>query len=95
MISESDTSGNKSLPQQVSSTYAFAGVEENGMPHHFEDNEQGHGISRGHELDRMIVISVSCLALDTGDADDFTFAATGGLACFCGVRPQGEIAVAA
>lgn len=95
MISDRDTSGNKSLPQQVSNTYAFAGVEENGMPHHFEGSEQGHGISRGHELDRMIVISVSCLALDTGDADDFSFAAAGGLACSRGVRPQGEIAVAA
>jgi hypothetical protein len=65
------------------------------MPHRHEDSDHGHGISRRHELDRMIVISVSCLALDTGDADDFTFAAAGGLACFCGVRPQGEIAVAA
>jgi hypothetical protein len=62
------------------------------MPHRHEDSDHGHGISRRHELDRMIVISVSCLALDTGDADDFTFAAAGGLACFCGV-PQGEIAV--
>jgi hypothetical protein len=95
VISESDTSGNKSLPQQVSSTYAFAGVEENGMPHHFKDSQQGHGISLGRVLDRMIVISVSCLALDTGDADDFSFAAAGGLACSRGVRPQGEIAVAA
>ncbi|MGX5840414.1 hypothetical protein ACWGTI_06825 [Mesorhizobium sp. ArgA1] len=65
------------------------------MPHHFEDSQQGHGISRRHGLDRMIVISVSGLALDTGDADDFTFATAGGLACSCGVRPKGEIAVAA
>ena len=62
------------------------------MPHCCEDSEQGHGISRRHELDRMIVITVSCLALDTGDADEFTFATAGGFACFCGVRPhkQGE-----
>ena len=62
------------------------------MPHRHEDSDHGHGISRRHELDRMIVISVSCLALDTGDADDFTFATAGGFACFCGVRPhkQGE-----
>lgn len=62
------------------------------MSYHFEDSEQGRGISRRHELDRMIVIRVSCLALDTGDADEFTFATAGGFACFCGVRPhkQGE-----
>ena len=65
------------------------------MPHHYGDHDHGHGISRRHVLDRMIVISVSCLALDTGDADDFTFASAGGLACSCGVRPKGEIAVAA
>jgi hypothetical protein len=65
------------------------------MPHFCEDSEQGHGISRRHVLDRMIVISVSCLALDTGDADEFTFASTGGLACSHGVRPKGEIAVTA
>jgi len=64
------------------------------VPHHCEDSEEDHGTGRRHALDRMSIISVSCLALDTGDADDFTFAAAGGLACSRGVRPQGEIAVA-
>ncbi|MGX9142977.1 hypothetical protein [Mesorhizobium sp. 128a] len=64
------------------------------MPHHDWDSDHGRGVSRRHALDRMIIISVSWLALDTGDADDFTFAAAGGLACSRGVRPQGEIAVA-
>ena len=61
------------------------------MPHHDEYSAQGRGIRRRHPLDRMIITGVSCLALDTGDADEFTFATAGGLACSRGVRPQGEI----
>ena len=67
------------------------------MPHRHEDSDHGHGISRRHELDRMIVIGVSCLALDTGDADEFTFSGTGGFTCYRGLSPheQGKVAVAA
>jgi hypothetical protein len=65
------------------------------MPHQHEDSDHGPGISRRHALDLMSVTSPLPMALDTGDADDFTFAAAGGLACSRGVRPQGEIAVAA
>ncbi|MBA1141151.1 hypothetical protein [Mesorhizobium neociceri] len=62
------------------------------MPHHFEDSEQGLGVSRRHALNRMSVTSPLSMALDTGDADEFTFATAGGFACFCGVCPhkQGE-----
>ncbi|CAN7722863.1 hypothetical protein [Mesorhizobium caraganae] len=62
------------------------------MPHHYWDRDHGHGTSRRHALDRMSVTSPLSMALDTGDADEFSFATAGGFACFCGVRPhkQGE-----
>ncbi|MBZ9711203.1 hypothetical protein LB543_31385 [Mesorhizobium sp. ESP7-2] len=72
------------------------------MPHHREHSEHGCGVSRRHALANMIVISHSSLApllfmaLDTGDADEFTFSKAGDFARFrglCSCR-QGKIAVA-
>ena len=71
------------------------------MPHHHRDSDHGRGISRRHALDRMSAVLLPSVApilpilLDTGDADEFTFATTGGLACSRGVRPPGEITGAA
>jgi hypothetical protein len=65
------------------------------MPHHYWDSDHGLGTSRRHALDRMSITSPLSMTLDTGDADEFTFTSTGGLACSQGVRPKGEIAVAA
>lgn len=62
------------------------------MPHHYWEQRPWLGVSRRHALDPMCVTSPLSMALDTGDADEFTFSTAGGFACFCGVRPhkQGE-----
>lgn len=66
------------------------------MPRQCENSDHGCGTDRDHALARMIVISLSSMALDTGDADEFTFGGTGGFTCYRGLSPheQGEIAVA-
>ncbi|TPI33607.1 hypothetical protein FJW08_06475 [Mesorhizobium sp. B3-2-1] len=72
------------------------------MPHHREHSEPGCGVSHRHALASMIVISHSSvapllsMALDTGDADEFTFSKAGDFASFrglCSCR-QGKFAVA-
>ncbi|MBZ9670031.1 hypothetical protein [Mesorhizobium sp. ES1-3] len=72
------------------------------MPHHREHSEPGCGVSRRHALASMIVIGHSFvapllfMALDTGDADEFTFSKAGDFALFrelCCCKP-GKIAVA-
>ena len=62
------------------------------MPHHCRNSEHGCSVGCRRELAGMIAVRLSFVALDTGDADEFTFATAGGFACFCGVRPhkQGE-----
>jgi len=44
----------------------------------------------------MMVVRLSFVALDTGDADEFSFSKAGGSACFRGLCPRerGKIAVA-
>ena len=65
------------------------------MPHHYWDRDHGHGTSRRHALDRMSVTSPLSMALDTGDADEFSFSKAGGSACPRGLYPQqGKVAVA-
>jgi hypothetical protein len=95
VINGISSGGNKSPLRLVSSTCAIAGVAETDMPHPCEHSGYGRGISRRHALDRMIVASLRALILDTGDADEFTVATAGGLACSRGVRAQGKIAAAA
>ncbi|KAA3446483.1 hypothetical protein C7I87_30200 [Mesorhizobium sp. SARCC-RB16n] len=73
------------------------------MPHHREHSEHGRGGSRRlPALASMIVISSSSvarflfMALDTGDADEFTFSKAGDFARFrelCSCK-HGKIAVA-
>lgn len=72
------------------------------MPHHREHSEPGCGVSRGHALASMTVISPSSvarlpfMALDTGDADEFTFSKASDFARFrglCSCKP-GKVAVA-
>lgn len=76
------------------------------MPHHCEHSEHGCGVSRRHALPSMIVISpfsmapllfiAPLIALDTGDADEFTFSKADDFARFrglCSCKP-GKIAVA-
>ncbi|UCI30364.1 hypothetical protein [Mesorhizobium sp. B4-1-4] len=74
------------------------------MAHHRADGgEYGRGFSRRHMLARMNITALSPMAprlpgtLDTGDADEFTFATAGGVACFGGFHPhrQDEITVLA
>lgn len=66
------------------------------MPHHCQDSEHGCGVDRDQALARMIVSRPSSMALDTGDADEFSFSKAGGSACFWGFCPceQGKVAVA-
>lgn len=66
------------------------------MPRHCENSDHGCGTGRDHMLARMIVISLSSMALDTGDADEFSFGKAGGSACFRGLCPceQSKVAVA-
>lgn len=65
------------------------------MPHHCQDNEHCGG-GRRHALASMMVVRPSFVALDTGDADEFSFSKAGGSACFPGLCPreQGKVAVA-
>jgi hypothetical protein len=64
------------------------------MPRHCEHSDHGRGTDRDHALARMIVISLFSMALDTGDADEFTFSGTGGFACFRGLSPYEQATVA-
>ena len=66
------------------------------MPYHCKDSEHGRGVGRRHALTGMIVVRLSFVALDTGDADEFSFSKAGGSACFRGICPceQGKAAVA-
>jgi len=66
------------------------------MSHHGKDSEHGCGTGRDHALVHMIVSRPSSVALDTGDADEFSFSKAGGFACFRGLCPceQGKVAVA-
>lgn len=66
------------------------------MHHHCKHSGQGCGVSRRPALASMIVISPSAIALDTGDADEFTFSTAGDLARFRGLGSckQGKISVA-
>jgi hypothetical protein len=52
------------------------------MPHHCDDSDYGSGPGRRHALARVIVGRPSSVALDTGDADEFTFSGAGDFACF-------------
>lgn len=73
------------------------------MAHRADGGKYGRGFSRRHMLACMNVTALSPtaprlhVALDTGDADEFTFATAGGVACFGGSRPrrQDEISVLA
>lgn len=66
------------------------------MLHHCEDSDYGSGASRRHALESMIAVRLSFVALDTGDADEFTFSGTGGSARYRGLSPceQATVAVA-
>ncbi|WP_033838526.1 hypothetical protein [Mesorhizobium loti] len=64
------------------------------MPLHCESSDHGCGICRAHALVRKIVSRLSSVALDTGDADEFTFSGTGGFACFRGLSPYEQATVA-
>ena len=64
------------------------------MPHHCKDSE--HDVDRRHALASMMAVRLSFVALDTGDADEFSFSKAGGSACSRGLCPceQGKLAVA-
>ncbi|MEI9429418.1 hypothetical protein [Mesorhizobium sp. Cs1299R1N3] len=72
------------------------------MPRHREHSEPGCGGSRRHALASMTVVSPSSvarflfIALDTGEADEFTFSKASDFARFRGLCPckPGKIAVA-
>jgi hypothetical protein len=72
----------------------MAGVEEIGLPRQCENSDHGCGTDRDHALARVIVISLSSMALDTGEADDFSFSKAGGSACFRGLCPSEQVKVA-
>ena len=70
------------------------------MSRHCEHSDHGCGTGRDHALVRMIAIRLFSMApflpiaLDTGDADEFTFRGTGGFACFRGLSPYEQATVA-
>ncbi|OBQ69712.1 hypothetical protein [Mesorhizobium erdmanii] len=72
------------------------------MPYHCKDSDFSRGVSHHHVLASMIVVRLSFVApllptaLDTGDADEFSFGKAGGSACFRGISPceQGKATVA-
>ena len=64
------------------------------MSRHCEHSDHGCGTGRDHALVRMIAIRLFSMALDTGDADEFTFSGTGGFACFRGLSPYEQATVA-
>lgn len=66
------------------------------MPHHCQDSDHGCGVGRRHALAGMMAVRLSLVALDTGDADEFSFGKAGGSACFRGLCPceQGKVTVA-
>ena len=66
------------------------------MCHHCKDSDHGRGTDRDHALPRVTVISLLSMALDTGDADEFTFSGAGGSSRFRRLSPceQATVAVA-
>ncbi|WP_155256426.1 hypothetical protein [Mesorhizobium loti] len=70
------------------------------MSRHCENSDHGRGTDRDHALARMVVSRLSSvapflpIALDTGDADEFTFSGTGDFACFRGLSPYEQATVA-
>ncbi|AZO52623.1 MULTISPECIES: hypothetical protein [unclassified Mesorhizobium] len=66
------------------------------MHHHCKHSGQGCGVSRRPALASMMVVRLSLVVLDTGDADEFTFSTAGDLVRFRGLCSckQGKIAVA-
>ena len=64
------------------------------MCHHCKDSDHGCGTDRDHALARMIVIRLFSMALDTGDADEFTFSGTGDFTCYRGLSPYEQATVA-
>ncbi|BCG70320.1 hypothetical protein MesoLj113a_14780 [Mesorhizobium sp. 113-1-2] len=66
------------------------------MPHHCRNSEHGCSVGCRREMAGMIAVRLSFVALDTGDADEFTFSKAGGSACSRGLWPceQGKVAVA-
>ena len=64
------------------------------MPRHCENSNHGCGTDRDHALARMIVIRLFSMALDTGDADEFTFSGTGDFTCYRGLSPYEQATVA-
>ncbi|UVK56522.1 hypothetical protein DBIPINDM_003134 [Mesorhizobium sp. AR02] len=66
------------------------------MPYHCKDGEHGCDVGRGYALGSMSVVRLSFVALDTGDADEFSFSKAGGSVCSRGLYPheQGKVAVA-
>jgi hypothetical protein len=65
------------------------------MCHHCKDSDHGRGVARNHALASMIAVRLSFVALDTGDADEFTFSGTGDFTCYRGLSlyKQGKVAV--
>jgi hypothetical protein len=66
------------------------------MHRHCEHSDHVCGTGRRHALPRVIVVRPTSVALDTGDADEFSFGKAHGSACFRGLCPceQGTVAVA-
>lgn len=56
------------------------------MPRHC-DNDREARCGAGRRLASAGVISLSSVALDTGDADEFTFSGTGDFARYGGISP--------
>ena len=65
------------------------------MPYHCQDSDHGCGVGRRHALASMMVVRLSFVALDTGDADEFSSSKAGGFACSRGLYPyeQGKVAI--
>jgi hypothetical protein len=64
------------------------------MSHHCKDSDHGRGVASNHAPASMTAVGLSFVALDTGDADEFTFRGTGGFACFRGLSPYEQATVA-
>lgn len=66
------------------------------MCHHCKDSDHGRGSVRNHALASMIAVRLFSMALDTGDADEFTFSGTGDFARYreLSLYEQATVAVA-
>lgn len=66
------------------------------MTRHCEHSDHGCGTGRRHALTSVNAVRPSSVALDTGDADEFSFGKAHGSACFRGLCPckQGTVVVA-